>query len=65
MKQFTIGVFGDDKWCHQFVKKIFKEKKIKQLTKKKYQKVFRIIKKEKRVTKLLIGVKNRLKFIIS
>ena len=28
MKQFTIGVFGDDKWCHQFVKKIFKEKKI-------------------------------------
>ena len=58
MKQFTIGVFGDDKWCYLFVKKIFKEKKIKQLTKKKYQKVFRIIKKEKRVTKLLIGVKN-------
>ena len=28
MKQFTIGVFGDDKWCHLFLNKILNNKEI-------------------------------------
>lgn len=28
MKKFTIGVFGDDKWCHLFLNKILKDKEI-------------------------------------
>ena len=56
MKQFTIGVFGDDKWCHLFVKKIFKEKKINiKFICGRYKTNDKILKK--------IAIKNKTKFL--